>query len=59
MSRLARVTAGAVLAATAFAAAPASAEFPPECTVTFKDQKFSGPGGGTWIMTYPVVTCTL
>lgn len=59
MSRTTRVIAGVVLAATAFAAAPASAEFPPNCTVRFEDRKFSGPGGGTWIMTYPVVTCTL
>ena len=48
MSRIARVTAGALLAATALAVAPApaSAEFPPECTVS-------------WHGKYPVVTCTL
>lgn len=46
MTRIARITAGAVLAATAFAAVPATAEFPPECKVRWQ--------GGA-----PVVTCTL
>ncbi len=59
MSRLVRLTAVAALAASAFATTPASAEFPPECKVTLEDRLFSGPGGGTWSMTYPVVTCTL
>lgn len=57
MSRIARIAAGVVLAATAFSTAPASAEFPPDCTVEWEGQRFGGPGGGTWYMEYPVIVC--
>lgn len=56
MSRIARVAAGTVLVATAFTATSASA-LPPDCTVTMEGQRFGGPGGGTWYMEYPVITC--
>ena len=53
MSRIARLTAVAALAATAFATAPASADV---CTVTMEGQRFS-LFGATWYMEYPVVDC--
>lgn len=46
MSRIARITAGAVLVASALAAVPASAEFPPECKIRWH--------GGV-----PTIICTL
>lgn len=54
MSRIARLTAVAALAATAFATTPASAD---ACTVRLEERRFAGPGGGTWTITYPVLDC--
>ncbi|HEV2891351.1 MAG TPA: hypothetical protein VGX28_13345 [Frankiaceae bacterium] len=56
MNRLLRLAAVAALAASAFATTTASAA--PGCTVELVTQRFAGPGGGTWTITYPVVTCT-
>ena len=57
MSRIVRVAAVAVLAATASSTVPASADMPPSCTVEWEGQRFSGPGGGTWYAEYPVIAC--